>query len=135
MKPIEHVLPSEAEETIKSIKDWVLDKIDSFAGEPMTLNTSFRLQEAIMTFENKLKQSGLADLLSSYNEHDLIAQVRTEIEQCRRQLRTMFYKVCCSTYHYTQFKEECKEQAIEAYKLWTGKEPGNDGTDNTTKLS
>ena len=135
MKPVKPVLPSEVETKPQSIKDWALDKIDSFVGLPMTLSTSFKIHEAIMIFETKLKQSGLADLLDSYNEHELIVTVRTEIEQCRRQLRAMHYKVCCSIYHYRQFKEQCKEQATEAYKLWTGEEPKDDRTNNTTKAS
>lgn len=135
MKPVKPVLPSEVETKPQSIKDWVLDKIDSLAGLPITLSTSFKIHETITAFETKLKQSGLADLLDSYNEYELIVTIRTEIEQYRRQLRAMHYKVCCSIYHYRQFKEQCKEQAIEAYKLWTGEEPKDDRTNNTTKAS
>lgn len=135
MKPVKPVLPSEVETKPQSIKDWALDRIDNFVGLPMTLDTSFKIHEIMIAFEIKLKQSGLADLLDSYNEHELTVTVRTEIEQCRRQLRAMYYKVCCSIYHYRQFKEQCKEQAIEAYKLWTGEEPKDDRTNNTTKAS
>ena len=129
------MLPSEAEGTIKSIKDWVLDKIDSFVGEPITEDTKAKVEALQNDFEDLLRTKHINDLDNSPVCNELMLLVSQEIRNARESIRTILYQINCELLKDHEYEEWGKKQTIKAYKLWTGKEPENDRTNNTTELS
>ena len=83
-----------------------------------------------------LKTKHINGLDNSPVYDELMLLVNSEIRNIREHIGTMLYKVNCSLLKEQKYEEwGGKEQAIEAYKLWTGEEPKDDRTNNTTKVS